>query len=366
MADGTWKRVVWACCVWLNLCAVGTSADQPWITVAPDQRGFVTSAGQPFIPWGANYDHDPTGRLLEDYWVAEWDRVEEDFRELRELGFNVVRIHLQTGKFLRSPTEHDPAAIERLKQLVDLAESNGLYLDITGLGCYHKVDVPAWYDALGEAERWAAQAKFWEVVAAAVADSPAIFCLDLMNEPVVSGGPRPAGDWLGPAFGDKHFVQFISLDPGSRTRPEVAKAWIETLVAAIRKVNTRHLITVGLVDWSLERPGLTSGFVPTKVCEPLDFVAVHLYPEKDHVPHALETLAGFQIGKPVVIEETFPLKCSFDEMRTFLREARGPAAGVISFYWGQTPEELERAGTLPAAIQREWLRVFREARWQTP
>jgi len=69
-----------------------------------------------------------------------------------------------------------------------------------------------------------------------------------------------------------------------------------------------HLITVGLVDWSLDRPGLTSGFVPEKIVDDLDFISVHLDPEKGKVEEALKTRAGFAVGKPVVIEETFPLK----------------------------------------------------------
>src|SRR6516225_2548836 len=55
----------------------------------------------------------------------------------------------------------------------------------------------------------------------------------------------------------------------------------------------RHLLTVGLVDWSLDRKGLTSGFVPEKVADDLDFVSVHLYPKKGQVDEALKTLAGF-------------------------------------------------------------------------
>jgi hypothetical protein len=50
------------------------------------------------------------------------------------------------------------------------------------------------------------QARFWQAVAGRCAESPAVFCYDLMNEPVVPGGQRTGGDWLGPAFGDKHFV----------------------------------------------------------------------------------------------------------------------------------------------------------------
>jgi hypothetical protein len=63
-----------------------------------------------------------------------------------------------------------------------LAEQTGLYLDLTGLGCYHKQDVPQWYDKLTEQDRWAAQAVFWETVAKTCAHSPAIFCYDLLSE----------------------------------------------------------------------------------------------------------------------------------------------------------------------------------------
>ena len=143
--------------------------------------------------------------------------------------------------------------------------------------------MPAWYDTLSEKERWDAQARFWTAVAERCKDSPAVFCYDLMNEPVVPGGKRKDGDWLGPAFGGKHFVQVITLDQKDRPRPEIARHWIATLVAAIRKIDPRHLVTVGLVDWSLDRPGLTSGFVPKVIAPELDFLAVHIYPEKGKV-----------------------------------------------------------------------------------
>ena len=102
-----------------------------------------------------------------------------------------------------------------------LAEQTGLYLDLTGLGCYHKQDVPAWYDALEESDRWDVQARFWKAVAGVCKDSPAIFCYDLMNEPVLDGGK---GDgWLaGEPLGGKYFVQRITRDPTAdrpRTSP---------------------------------------------------------------------------------------------------------------------------------------------------
>jgi hypothetical protein len=346
----------------LMLLMVVTSiaaADLPFIAISKDQKAFIeTPSGSAFTPWGVNYDHDPKGRLIEDYWDDEWATVEEDFREIKDLGFNLVRVHLQFGKFMTKPNEANTKALDRLGQLVRLAESIGLYLDLTGLACYHKADVPAWYDALSESERWDAQAAFWTAVAKRCANSPAIFCYDLMNEPVVPGGQRKDGDWLGPAFAGKHFVQFITLDQKQRPRPEIAKAWVDHLVHAIRKVDTKHLITVGLVHWSLDRKGLTSGFVPDKIAENLDFLCVHLYPETNKIDDALETLKGFSIGKPVMVEETFPLKCSPKELDEFISQAGPLAAGWVSFYWGTTPDELQKTNTIGAAIQRDWLERF--------
>lgn len=327
-----------------------------WIRRSPDGSSFVLeTSGKPVRLWGFNYDHDRDGRLIEDYWENEWARVVEDLSEIKQLGGNVVRIHIQTAKFLDSPNEINRAALERMAKLVDLAEKLELYVDLTGLGCYHKADVPAWYDALDEKGRWDAQAFFWETIAARLNNSPAIFCYDLMNEPVVPGGKRADGDWLGPPFAGKHFVQFITLDAKDRPRPEIAKQWIEHLTTAIRRVDKRHLITVGMVDWSLDRPGLTSGFVPSVVAGPLDFVSVHLYPESGKLDHYAETLRGFQIGKPVVVEEIFPLKCSQQELERFMQQHDGQVAGWVSFYWGATPEELLQSKTIGDAILREWL-----------
>jgi hypothetical protein len=343
-----------------NTGRVKSTATMDWIHVTPDADGFVLlPSGRPFVPWGFNYDHDEAERLLEEYWRSEWTKVEQDFREMKALGANVVRVHLQFGRFMRGPGEPNAEALEQLDRLVALAEQLGLYLNLTGLGCYLKDEVPAWYDELSEAGRWDVQAAFWETIASRYAESPAIFCYNLMNEPVVPGAKRSPGDWLAPPFADKfHYVQFVTLDPAGQQRPTIAAAWVRTLVWAIRRHDHRHLVTVGLVPWSLDRPGLTSGFVPTAIAPELDFLSVHLYPESGGVEEALATLAGFAVGKPVVIEETFPLRCSLDEMRTFLRDSRRHAAGWLSFYWGQTPAEGRARGTLQDAIVAEWVETF--------
>lgn len=331
----------------------------PRLTLSADKKGFIMQpSAQAFKPWGFNYDRDDRGRLIEEFWETEWSEVEGDFAEMKRLGANVVRVHLQFGSFMDGPQRPNSSSLDRLRKLVRLAEDQGLYLNLTGLGCYHKKDVPAWYDRLGEKDRWEAQAQFWAALAKACADSPAIFCYDLMNEPVVPQGRRPDGEWLGPAFAGKHYVQFITLDQKGRPRPEIARRWIEHLVAAIRNNDPHHLITLGLVDWSLDRPGLTSGFVPEKVVEPLDFVSVHLYPETGKQDEALRTLKGFRVGKPLVVEETFPLRCSPQELEEWMDRCGSDVAGWLSFYWGKPPEELRRSQLWQDRLLLDWLDRF--------
>ena len=227
------------------------SAEMPWIKVSADKTGFVTDSGKRFVPWGVNYDHDVQGRLLEDYWTSEWPLVEQHFAAIHDLKCNVVRIHLQFGKFMKGPTEPDRQAHEQLSRLLALAERTHLYLDLTGLGCYHKQDVPAWYDDLNESERWEAQAVFWKSVAETCKGSPAVFCYDLMNEPVSPGGRSKPRDWLGPAFAGKHFVQRISLDQRDRPRPEIAVAWLKRLN---RLVQASHRTPTGTDFTSCSKP----------------------------------------------------------------------------------------------------------------
>lgn len=350
--------------LWMTMPSM--AADLEWVRVSDDGIRFEqTESGLPFIPWGFNYDHEGDGKLLEDYWDKEWDTVTSAFREMKELGANVVRIHLQFGKFMESQTQPRQHSLDQLDRVVNLAEQTGIYIDLTGLGCYHKQDVPDWYDKLSEPDRWVAQAVFWEAVAKTCAQSPAIFCYDLMNEPVVPGGEKQRDDWLGPGFGGKHFVQFIGLQRKGRDRAEVARNWIRTLKTAIRKHDQRHLVTVGLVHWSLDRPGMTSGFVPETIAEELDFLAVHIYPEKGKVGAAIETLKGFAaVGKPVVIEETFVLKCGAQELGEFIDRSQEHATGWIGFYWGATPAEIRPAKTIPEAFTLSWLELFQKKRRQ--
>ncbi len=332
------------------------------VVVAAGGRGLMLAeSNKPFHPWGMNYGN--AGRLMEDFWNTDWETIAGDLRELKVLGANVVRVHLQFGKFMDTPGQPNARALRRLQKMLKLAGVTGLYLDITGLACYRPEDTPAWYDALNEPARWAAQAKFWEAVAAIGAPNSAVFCYDLMNEPVSPAERRMAGQWRsGHLFGGYDFIQYIALDPAGRTREEIVRQWIERMIAAIRRHDTNALITVGLLPWSQQWKHL-SGFVPERIAPQLDFISVHIYPDKARPGEAMESLRVCAVGKPVVIEETFPLSCDVSQLETFLRASREVACGWLGHYDGQPLEELdtlERSSklTIPQAVYREWLRLF--------
>src|SRR5439155_19824995 len=117
-----------------------------------------------------------------------------------------------------------------------------------------------------------------------------------------------------------------------------------------------------LLPWSRDWKHL-SGFVPAKIAPEIDFVAVHLYPDSKKPGEALEALRQVAIGKPIVIEETFPLSCSAEELEQFLRASRQFACGWFGHYGGDSPgqlDALERAGklTIGQGLYRHWLRLF--------
>lgn len=330
------------------------------VKVSGDGKYFVQEGtSKPFPIWGVNYDHDSSGRLLDEYWIEHWKTVVDDFREIKELGANCVRIHLQLGKFMDGPNRPNPVALKQLEKLLDLAVKCRLYINITGLACYHKSNIPDWFDNLEEQDRWNCQAVFWESIAKTCKNHPAVFCYDLMNEPILPG-KEPATDWLAGELGGKFFVQRLSLDLKNRSREQVAEAWIKKMVSSIRKHDSTTLVTVGVIPWVLTWPKSKPLFYSPNISRHLDFAAVHFYPQKNQIDKALTALKAYEIGKPLLVEEMFPLKCSKEELVEFINRSAEFTDGWTSFYWGKTAKELRSAPTptIAEAITASWLEEF--------
>jgi hypothetical protein len=332
------------------------------IMVAPNEHGFILAQSKrPFYPWGFNYGHH--GHLVEDFWVPHWATVVRDFHNMKALGANVVRVHLQYGKFMLAADRPNPQALKMLERLLLLAQRTGLYLDLTGLACYRVADTPTWYNALDDKQRWIAQENFWKAIAAVGAGNHAVFCYDLVNEPLSPASRRAAGRWQPKSdFGGYDFLQFIALNPGHHSRQQLAVNWIRAMSAAIRTRDKKALITVGLLPW-IPKWGWLSGFVPHIIAPDVDFISIHIYPQTRHPHQAMEVLRKCAVGKPVVIEETFPLSCSGRQEEQFLLKSRKIACGWLGHYDGYTLQDYakfaaEHRLTIGQAIYRQWQRMF--------
>ena len=100
--------------------------------------------------------------------------------------------------------------------------------------------------------------------------------------------------------------------------------------------------------------------MPSRIAAEIDFVSVHLYPQAGKTRDALDTLRGFAAGKPLLVEETFPLQCSAGELRSLMEASRGIVSGWIGFYWGKTTAECRASGQIADALLLGWLELFEE------
>jgi hypothetical protein len=322
-----------------------------FVTISPDKKGFVLDpSGDRYVPWGNNYASvDIMQRLAKDP-----ARVEREFADMKAAGATVARVHPEMPALLRGRGEANAQALDRLAHLLKIAENTGIYIQITGLACYKIKDRMAWYDALDDESRWKVQEFFWSTVARTCAKSPAVFCYDLVNEPAATG--KRADGWYLGRMGDVEFCQRLALDQFKRSGDDIFRIWTKRMVAAIRKQDQRHLITLGMLPF----PGAYKTAV-----EQLDFVSPHLYPKSNKVDAEIALLKQFDFGKPIVIGETFPLSCSAEEERAFLRKSRGLTQGWIGHWPDQSPEELAKLKkqgriTIEQSIWLSWVDLFRE------
>ena len=119
------------------------------------------------------------------------------------------------------------------------------------------------------------------------------------------------------------------------------------------------MITVGVIPWAHVWPNAKPIFYSEDVAKQLDFVSVHFYPESGKLEKALAALRVYDVGKPIVIEEMFPLKCSTAELMKFVRDSNDMADGWISFYWGKPASEYDQT-TIAGKMTADWLNTFRQ------
>ena len=316
----------------LILAATPASGAESKLAHVSARGDDLVAGGLPFRAVGFNYTYGsshPNVMYFQRPTQRRFLRIRRDFRKALSVGANTMRIYLELPVFMLSPTRPRRAAFQALRRVIEEAERQGLYLDITGNLVWHAGRPSAWYDGLSEEERWFVQARFWRQVARVAAPSPAVLVYELTSEPVTCDPP----EWYSGFYGDHFFAQcMVRRDFPSETFPR-ARRWTSILNGAIRREDKRHLISIGM----LPLPDDPFGY--ENLSDKLDVLVVHEYPQPGRAAASVDVLRRVaRQGRPVLLGETF----SFDPetYERFLRGADSVLDGSLSFFDGRLPEEV--------------------------
>ena len=175
-------------------------------------------------------------QLYRENWITE-----QDFRNVAELGMNVIRLPIWYRNFQRDDNgtwyrdANGDIDWHELDEVVAMCRKYGLYLilDLHGLpGCQNDYDhcgrskSMSLFDDTEKAARYREVVKdFWVTLASRYKDEPAVAMYDLMNEPLGTN---------------------ITSDKSLR---QTFYAFSDELYRAIRAVDSRHIITMEAI-WS--------------------------------------------------------------------------------------------------------------------
>lgn len=270
--------------------------------------------GKKSLILGVNYYESRLGELL---WVRpNLLRIRQDFRSMRNLGINFVRIHYHHSKWFRDyfsqvvkegldqyleisdstalPSER---SLRILDALIQLAQEEGIIfcMDIFSLVPQEMGNPLGWLglkERITEPDKIKVQKDFVRILARRYKDVPGI-SWDLWNEP-----------------------RLEKNDTG------LLRGWVKQITDTFRQNGDRHPITLG-DDLSLS------------LIDDLDYACIHTYEPADFIGMK-------RLNKPVVFQETWnPAGCSLaqearqaEELKKDFADFRKTAmAGFIPWQW---------------------------------
>ena len=214
--------------------------------------------------------------------------IEHDFKLMAKMGVNSLRIFIPYESFGKEYV--DQKKIEKVKRTLDIAEKTGL--DI----------MPTLFDFYGNysIHDWTMTNRHVEQVVEALKDHNAIIAWDVKNEP--------------------------DLDFESRGKERVL-AWLEQTVDRIRKIDTKHAITIG---WS-------SPEAAVNLTDKLDLVSFHYYRGAPEFESAFNILKSKVTDKPLLLQEYG--YSSYD--------------GIWNGFSGSDEKEKDYMGTIQKVVEKE-------------
>ena len=180
--------------------------------------------------------------------------VENDFKEIKKMGLNTVRIFVPYETFGKA--EIDIKKMDQLKQTLDLAAKNNLKVITTLFDFYGDYSLRDWTLTHRHAEQ----------IVTALKDHKAVLAWDIKNEP--------------------------DLDFERRGKTQVM-AWLRQMLLEVKSWDSKHPVTIG---WS-------SPEAAKNLAEETDFVSFHYYREPSQFKEAFLTLKANLRDKPIVLQE---------------------------------------------------------------
>lgn len=190
-------------------------------------------------------------------WQKMWENfdpviLDEDFKQIHQLGFNTIRIFVQYDHFGKANV-YD-SELEKLKKLMDIAEKHELKVIVTLFDFFLDYAIAHWTIADRHAE----------IITTSLATHPALLAWDIKNEP--------------------------DLDYENHGKREVNR-WLDFMIKRLRRYDPQTILTIG---WSqIEEAHQFEGS--------LDLLSFHYYRDALKLKNEIEKLS---VEKPLFIGET--------------------------------------------------------------
>ncbi|MHC4443845.1 MAG: cellulase family glycosylhydrolase [Planctomycetota bacterium] len=402
------KKVLlrWAAgCLLIGFCqSPARSDDMPFIEVDPHNLTAFRqrNTSKPFVAVGVNYFDHQTGWAPKLWQRFDQKRVRHHLTLIRSQGFNTIRVFLTLESFHRKPGQVQPEGEEKFRKLLAMCRNLGIYVIPSGPD--HWEGRPSWRgkNAYADESVLRADEKWWQEFAAKFRDEPAILAWDLKNEPHIPWSDTAHmsakwNQWLQQQYSsteeiahtwqlnpeqvgqlgkieiptDKPALNHPRLYDYQRFREYLADRWTQRMVAAIRRSDPNHMVTIGHIQYAipvdLPSPKVYAGFNVKANARYLDFVTIHFYPLARPKPCDspqgmaantlyLETLLYLcSAGKPVMLGEfgwygggdirrkdkvtlpEMPVQHQDEWCNLLLKVTRGRLCGWLNWAFADTP-----------------------------
>lgn len=298
---------------------------------------YLTLGGRPVYLMGVNYI--PSKGWLEN--LDAWDpaAVGADLAALRGIGVNALRWFPLWPLVQPTPDAVDPEKLRRIDELVDLAEKQGIHVQIAVLNGWMSgfTFLPSWADGriFSDPAIVAGERRLVHAIASRYRGRAAVFGYDFGNELNV-------------------LVPMMKL----HTSPAQAARWMEGTYRAFKEADPTHPVTNGIGT------GFDERFDIRPISRASDYMSVHSYPyfhrtNRLDPPVGLRTTysvdyslawAGMQ-GRPVLVQETGQdgANTTPEDVRGYLRVTATSAwaDGAAGYLWWCS-HAIDRAYRVPA------------------